>query len=248
MLEVVERDDDVPAIHLALVERLRAVVQAGRIAEADGVGRREQPEGRMRFDDAALVEEREPALDFEDALDDEHHVRPPGVVFVEDERARPLQRPRQHAGLELGDLLVVPDDDGVLADEIHAADVAVEVHAHAGPVQPRRHLLDVARLPGAVTALDHHAAVVHEAGQQRERRVAIEHVVRIERRHVLVGTREGRHPQVGVYLEQLAGGKRHVGEMKGSGRAGSSVVHGGCPRLYRGANRPPATVSVCLAP
>ena len=40
--QVVERDDDVPAIHLALIERLRAVIQPGGVAEADGVGGGEQ--------------------------------------------------------------------------------------------------------------------------------------------------------------------------------------------------------------
>ena len=33
--QVVQRDDDVPAVHLALVERLRAVIEAGGVAEAD---------------------------------------------------------------------------------------------------------------------------------------------------------------------------------------------------------------------
>ena len=169
----------------------------------------------MRFDDAALVEERQPSFDLEDALDDEHHVGPSGVVLVEHERAGPLQRPGEHAGLKLGDLLVVADDDGVLADQVHAADVAVEVHAHARPVQARCHLLDVTRLAGAVAALDHHAPVVHEAGEQRERRVAVEHVVGVERRHVLVGARERRHLEVGVDLEQFARGKRDVGKLKG---------------------------------
>ena len=100
VLQVVQRDHDVPAVHLALIERLRAVVQAGRVAEADGVGRGEQPEGRMRLDDAALIEQREPSFDLEHALDDEHHVGASGVVLVEDERARALQRPREHARAE----------------------------------------------------------------------------------------------------------------------------------------------------
>jgi len=54
VLEVVQRDDDVPAVHLALVERLRAMVEAGRVAEADRVRRGEEAERRMRLDDAAL--------------------------------------------------------------------------------------------------------------------------------------------------------------------------------------------------
>lgn len=42
--QIVERDDDVPAVHLALVDLLRAVIQAARVAKADGVGGREQAE------------------------------------------------------------------------------------------------------------------------------------------------------------------------------------------------------------
>ena len=83
------------------------------------------------------------------------------------------------------------------------------------------HLLDVARLAGAVPALHHHAAVVHEAGEQRQRRVAIEDVVGVERRHVLVGAREGRHLQVGVDLEQLARRPHDIGKMQGSRVHGS---------------------------
>ena len=41
--------------------------------------------------------------------------------------------------------------------------MAVKVHAHAGPVQPRRHLLDMGGLAGAVIALDHHPAVIGKA-------------------------------------------------------------------------------------
>ena len=136
----------------------------------------------MRLDDAALIEQRQPSLDFEHALDDEHHVGPAGVVLVEHERARALQRPRQHSRLELGDLLPVAHDDRVLADQVHAAHMAIEVDADAGPVEPGGHLLDVARLAGAVAALHHHAPVVHEAREQRQRGVPVEDVVRVERR------------------------------------------------------------------
>ena len=85
----------------------------------------------MRPDDAVLVEQRQPARDLEHALDDEHHVGPAGVVFVEDERDVVLHRPGQHAVAELGDLLAVLEHDRVLADEIDAADMAVEIDADA---------------------------------------------------------------------------------------------------------------------
>ena len=118
----------------------------------------------MRPDHLVLVEQRQAAGDFQHALDDEHHVRAAGVVFVEAERDVVLQRPGQDAVAEFGHLLAVLDDDGVLADQVDAADVAVEVDAHAGPVEPRRHLLDMGRLAGAVIAGDDDAAV---AGRSR---------------------------------------------------------------------------------
>ena len=81
----------------------------------------EQTEGRMRPDDALLVEKRELARLLEHALDHEHHVGPARIVFVEDQRDVVLQRPGQDAVLEGGDLLAVLQHDGVLADEIDAA-------------------------------------------------------------------------------------------------------------------------------
>ena len=129
--QIVERGDDRPAVHLRLVDLLGAVIEAGGVAEADGVGGGEQAERRVRLDHAALVEQREPAGGFQHALDHEHHVRAAGVVFVEAERDVVLVGPGQDAVAEFGDLLAVLDDDGVLADQVDAADVAVEVDAHA---------------------------------------------------------------------------------------------------------------------
>ena len=56
-------------------------------------------------------------------------------------------------------------------DEVDAADVAVEVDADQRPVEARGHLLDVGRLAGAVVALHHHAPVVAEAREDRQRGV-----------------------------------------------------------------------------
>ena len=173
----------------------------------------------VRGDDAVLVQERQLALDFEHALDDEHDVRTPGVVFVEDERRRVLQRPRQDAFAEGSDLLAVLDDDGVLANEIDAADVAVEVDADAGPVEPGRHLLDVGGLAGAVVALDHHSAVVGEAGKDRERGIRIEAIVVVDFGHMLCAPAERRHGEILVQAEGLpyihGGVRQHV---RGKGR------------------------------
>ncbi|KAH2808728.1 hypothetical protein KXV85_005855, partial [Aspergillus fumigatus] len=144
------------------------------VAEADRVGRREQAERRVRLDHLVLVEQRQAARDFQHALDHEHHVRAAGVVFVEHQRDIVLQRPGQNAVTEFGDLLAVADNDGVLADEVDTADVAVEVDAHAGPVQPRRDLLDMGGFAGAVIAGHHDAAVARETGENGKRGGAVE--------------------------------------------------------------------------
>ena len=121
----------------------------------------------------------------------------------------------------------------VLADQIDTADVAVEVDAHAGPVQPRRDLLDMGRLAGAVIAGDHDAAVVGEAGEDRERGGAIEAVIRIDVRHMRIDFGIGRHFEIAVDAEHLPDRHLHVGQTggllhfgHGGGRHQSSEVPG----------------------
>ena len=231
MRQIIQRRDDRPAVHLALVDLLGAVIEAGGVAEADRVGGREQPERRMRLDHLVLVEQRQAAGDFQHALDHEHHVGTAGVIFVEHQRDIVLQRPGQNAVAEFGDLLAVAQDDGVLADQIDTADVAVEIDAHAGPVQPCRDLLDMGRLAGAVIARDHDAAVVGEAGEDRQRGVAIEAVIRIEIRHMRIDFGIGRHLEIAVDSEYLPDRHLHVGHTcgllhfgHGGGRHQSSEV------------------------
>ncbi len=202
--QVVERGDDVPAVDLRLVEPLGSVVQAVQVAQAHRVGGGEEAEARMRRQHPVLVQQREAPVALEQALDDEHHLRPAGVVLVEDQRHRPLQRPGQDALLELGHLLPLAQRDHVLAHQVEPAQVAVEVDADAGPVQARRHLLDMRGLAAAVQALQHDAPVAREAGQQRQRRVGLEAVHRIDLGHVIVPLREGRHLQIAVDAEGLA--------------------------------------------
>ena len=161
-------------------------------------------------DDLRLVEQRQLSRHFQHALDHEHHVRAARIVLIEAQRDVALQRPGKNAFPEFSDLLAVFQHDRVLADEINTRHMAVEVDAHARPIQPRRHLFDVRRLTGAVIALDHHAAVVFEAGENRQRHIAIEQIVGIEIRHVLVGLGVGRHFEIAIDAEDLADGELHV--------------------------------------
>src|ERR1019366_624839 len=161
--QIVQRGDDGPAIHLSLIDLLGSVVKPGGIAKADRIRRRKEAESWMRPDHPALVEEGETARHFEDALNNEHHVGTARVIFIETQRDIVLQRPRQDAILELGHLQAILDDNRVLADEIDAGYVTVEAYPHAWPVQPRRDLLDMRRLAGAVIAGGHHPAILGKA-------------------------------------------------------------------------------------
>ena len=155
-------------------------------------------------DHPVLVEQGQLAVGLQHSLDDEHHVGPAGIIFVEHQRHRMLQRPGQQPFAKLGHLLTVLEHDRVAADQVDAADVSVEIDADARPVEPRRDLLDVGRLAGAVIALDHHPAVAGEAGADRHRRVRIEHIGRVEVGNPLVRLAERRHLKVAVDPECLA--------------------------------------------
>ena len=148
--------------------------------------------------------------DFEHALDHEHDVGAAGVVFVEHQRDVVLIGPGQDAVAEFGDLLAVADDDRVLADEVDTADVAVEIDAHAWPVEPRRDLLDVGRFAGAVIAGDDHAPVMGKAGENGERGRPVEPVIGIDVGHMLVGLGIGRHLHVALEAEELPDRHLHV--------------------------------------
>src|SRR5690242_384546 len=97
----------------------------------------------MRLDYFALVEQREPPRCLQHALDDKHHVRTAGIIFIETERDIILQSPGQNALAKFSDLLAILDHDGVLADQVDAANVAVEVDTNARPIEPGRNLLDM---------------------------------------------------------------------------------------------------------
>src|SRR3546814_6282258 len=104
---------------------------------------------------AVLVEQGQLALGLQHPLDHEHHVGAPRVIFVKDQCRGGLQRPGKQAFSKFGDLLPVPEDDRVAADQVDAADMRVEVDADARPFQTGRDLLDMRRLAGAVRSEEH---------------------------------------------------------------------------------------------
>ena len=196
------------------------MIQAGGVAQADGVRRGEQAECRVGADDAVLVQKGQLALHLQHALDHEHHVGAARVILVEDQRAGVLERPGQDAFAVFRHLHAVAQDDGVLAHQVDSADVAVQVDADAGPVQAGGHLFDVGGLAGPVIALDHDATVVGEARQDRERGVAVEAVGFVDVRNMLRALAEGRHLHVAVDAEHLTHRQGDVGNVIEQGRAG----------------------------
>src|SRR6185312_777938 len=157
----------------------------------------------MRLDHLALVEQREPSGCFQNALNDEHDVRAARIVFVEAERDIVLQSPGQNALAELGDLLTVLDDDGVFADQIDPADMAVEVDADAWPVEPCSHLLDMSGLAGTMVTGDDDATVLRKPCKDGKRRRSVEAIVAIDIRHMLISLRVSWHFKVTVDSKNL---------------------------------------------
>ena len=203
------------------------MIEAARIAKAHGVGRREQAEPRVGRDHPVLIEQGQAAIEFQNALDHEHNVRAARVIFVESQRNRVLQRPRQDAFLELGDLQAILQHDRIAADQIDAADMRIEVHADARPVQPRGNLFDMGRFAGAVIALHHHPAVMRKAGENRQGGVRIEHIGAVGLGHVLAGMGEGGHLPIDINAEDLADVDRGVG-LVGHGVIAGDIILGRC--------------------
>src|SRR6516225_2262478 len=174
----------------------------------------------MRPDHAVLIEQGELAFDLEHPLYDEHDVRPARVVFIEAQPDWVLQRPGQKTFAELGNLLVVAQHNRVLADKIDTTDVAVEIDADQGPVQPGRDLFDMGGFPGAVIATDHHSTVEGEAGEDRERRIVIEAVGVVEIGDMLACLAEGGNLEITVDPKGLTDRDRDVGliQRKSGGR------------------------------
>ena len=179
------------------------MVKPGRIAKADRVGGGKQPEGGVRRDYPALVEQGKTARGFEHPLDDEHHVRTAGIVFIEHQRHIVLIGPGQNAVAEFRDLHPVAHDDGILADQVETADMAVEVDPHARPVEPRSGLFDMGRFAGPMIAGNDDTAVVLETGKDRQRRCLVEQIVRVHFRHMLGALLVGGHHDVRIDIEGL---------------------------------------------
>ena len=221
MGQVVERGNEAPAVHLALVDLLRAVIEPGRIPKAYCVRGGEQAEVWVGCDHFVLIEQGEFAVNLQHALDNKHHVGAAGIVFVEYDGCGIAQRPRQDAFLEFGHLHAVAQFDCVLADKIDPADVAVEVDAHTGPIETACNLFDMGRLAGPVVALNHDTAVVGKPCQNGECCVWVKLVGVIALGYPVGHLRKALDHHVGIDAEHFA----HVDVFGGFGVYVHALVH-----------------------
>ena len=152
----------------------------------------------MGFDHAVLVQQRKLAVAFQNTLNHKHHVRPAGVKLVKDQRHRALQRPRDNTFLKFGHLQPVPNHNGVSAHQIKAADMAVEIDPDAGPIQPRRDLLDMGGLTRSMKPLNHHPPIIAKTRENGQGHVMVKTISRINLRHMLIPFAKRRDAQVAV--------------------------------------------------
>ena len=201
-----------------MVDLLRAVIQAACVPQADRVGGGKQTEMRVWANDFVLVQKRQLTGDFQHALNDEHHIRATGIIFVKHHGYRILQRPWQNAFLKLGHLLAVFQHNRVFTDQINTADMAVEIDPHTRPVEPGCNLLNMRRFTGAVIALHHDAAIMGKARQQCHCGLLVEQIIFVKIRHILAAFGEGRNRHINIDTEYVAGidlairGIRHLSD------------------------------------
>ena len=106
-----------------------------------------------------------------------------------------------------------------------------------GQFSPRGHLLDMRAFAGAVIALDQHAAVVREAGQDRLRGLAVEAIGRIDVGHVVRAMAERRHADARVDAEHRARVDLGIGQVVAGARLwGGARVWDGGHLIHRTAN------------
>ena len=142
------------------------------------------------------------------------------VVLVEYQRRRVLKRPRQDALTKLRHLFAIAQHDRVLADEIDAADVAVQVDPDARPVESCSDLFDMGRLSCPVVALNHDTPVVSEASQNCYRRLAIEAIGLVDIRHMLFCLAESWDFHIAFDAEDLTNGNSNVRLLIGGNSGG----------------------------
>ena len=125
------------------------------------------------------------AVNFKHPLDHKHHICTTRIIFVKNNGYRILQCPGQDAFTEFGYLLAITQHNGVFADQVDTADMAVQIDPDTGPVQARCHLFDMGGFAGAVISLDHHPAVMAKPGQDSQRCIMIKLVGLVDGGHII---------------------------------------------------------------
>ena len=114
-----------------------------------------------------------------------------------------LDRPGKNALAKFGDLFTVFENNRVLTDQINTTDMAIEVNSYQRPIKMRRNLLDMSRLPCTVIALNHQFPAMGEGSQDRDSRIMIKAIRRIDLRHIFCAFFEGRHHHIGIKAKDI---------------------------------------------
>ncbi len=186
------------------------MIEAGRVAETNGICCCKHAERWMRPDHAALIEKRQTARGFQNALNYEHDIRASRIIFVENQRNIVLIGPRQNTVFEFGNLYAVFDDDCILTDKIDTADMAVEIDTDTRPVEAGCDLFNMGRFTRTVITGNHHATIIGKSCEDRERRGAVKNIIRVYFRHIGIACRIGWHTHVGIDPEHFAYRNRRI--------------------------------------
>ena len=82
--------------------------------------------------------------------------------------------------------------------------MTVQIDPDHRPIQARRDLLNMCRLPRAVIALDHDPAIMFEPGQKRDRRLRVKSLGFIDGRNIFRPFLKSPHNHIRVEAKHLA--------------------------------------------
>ena len=106
--------------------------------------------------------------------------------------------------MKLGNLFAFAQLDGIFADQINAADMAVEVDPHGRPVEMGRHLFNMGGFSCAVITLNHHPAIMGKPGKDGQSGVGVKLIGRVNFRHAVAFFGKAFYHHVAVDAEDLA--------------------------------------------
>ena len=142
--------------------------------------------------------------------------------------------PWQNAITEFRYLHAVLDDDGVLADQVDTADMAVQIDSHARPVEARCDLLDMGGFTGPVISGNDDPSIEGKTRKDGQRCLFIEQIVRIDVGYMRIRHRIGGNHHIGIESENVLRRNRCIGKI---GYVAVDLVHHASSRRDRSGSR-----------